>query len=483
MTEKNTTSVNLPARERWLASLLLSCVVVGMLLATWNSGALQVIGIVLIVGASVVSIVQFWAAGDLFNHVGQIEEQHSSLWLAWKTTLLISLVVGGTLFLICWACGAVYPTSLLTSWDKSAVHWFVIKLPTVLFQQVLLCWVLLPNAYRINGNRNIAVLLSAGAFSICHLPNPILMGLTFIAGAVWLLLFDRFRRLPPLVASHFVLAVCAATFCGEYVFNLRVGAACYQVLPKKVSAGKDQLWEFPGCVVGELDSVEQLKNGYRIGGWSFDPIHNYVPNQVNIKTSNGIQSYKLDPEQFANRDDKLKFTGELNRRCGFEFKIANHPEVNLETLEVFAENKNGWSSKIKLVDAVRPVSSNVATTPIILLNPKADGYFQVHPRTNGGLEVIGWAIDLDSTSPCKSIYQYTTGDGVHDPSMKEVALITHGINRPDIVKAYGSNSYLACGFKFELDGTNIERLRFFAKKIDGRLFELKLFQTEDRHRP
>lgn len=452
-------------------------------MATWNSGVLQVIGIVLIVGASVISVVQFWTAGGPFDQAGQNESHPAGLWSAWQTTMSLTLVAGVALFLLCWACGAVYPTSLQTSWDKSTAHWIVIKFPTVVFQQVLLCWVLLQNAYRINGNRHLAILMSAGAFSICHLPNPILMGLTFLAGAVWLLLFDRFRRLSPLVVSHFVLAVCAATFCGEYVFNLRVGAACYQVLPKKVSAEESHLWLFPGCMVGELDSVVQLNNGYRIEGWSFDPIHNYIPNQVNVKTNNGIQSYKLDPEQFANRDDKLKFTGELNRRCGFEFQIANDPEVNLETLAVFAENKNGWNSKIELVGAVRPVSSNVITTPIILLNPKADGYFQLHPRSAGGLEVIGWAIDLDSTSPCISIYQYTPGDGVNDPSLKEVTLLASGLDRPDIVKAYGSNSYLACGFKFELDDTNIERLRFFAKKIDGRLFELKLFQTKDQQRP
>lgn len=71
-----------------------------------------------------------------------------------------------------------------------------------------------------------AALLAAGLFSAAHIPNPILVSLTFIWGFVACLLFLRHRNLYPLMFAHAFLGITIAMAVpGPVVHNMRVGRA------------------------------------------------------------------------------------------------------------------------------------------------------------------------------------------------------------------------------------------------------------------
>ena len=77
-----------------------------------------------------------------------------------------------------------------------------------------------------------AALLAAALFSSAHIPNPILVSLTFIWGFVACVLFLRYRNLYPLMFAHAFLGITIAmTVPGPVVHNMRVGRAYFTYRP------------------------------------------------------------------------------------------------------------------------------------------------------------------------------------------------------------------------------------------------------------
>ena len=69
-----------------------------------------------------------------------------------------------------------------------------------------------------------AALAAAALFSSAHLPNPVLMPITFIWGFAACLLFLRYRNIYPLMIAHAVLGITVAmTIPGPVDHNMRVG--------------------------------------------------------------------------------------------------------------------------------------------------------------------------------------------------------------------------------------------------------------------
>ena len=397
---------------------------------------------------------------------------------AWITTLIVTVILCIAMFLICWQCRAVYWSSLTTFFDKSPSHWILIKLPTVFIQQVLLCLVLIPACRKFCSSDSSVAVICSIAFAISHLPNVLLMFLTLIGSLTWCVLYFRYQRLLPLIASHFLLAICVAAFCGEYVLNLRVGKACIEMLPYSIGSKDEGFWVFPGCVIGELDGLEQTKEGFVVSGWCVDPIHNYVPTKfIMINNEGKTEAFSLNVDQLVEREDKLIYTGHQNVTCGVKIKLATVNSVDFDNVEIYAKNKNGLCDKLNLVDHVRPIQPGASEYPVILLNPEADGYYQISTNPNQSITLSGWAVDFDSQSPCQMYFCYHD-DHATGATLIQMNVVKDSIERPDIVQAYGKENYRYCGFQIELEDCDPGEFRIFAQKKDGRLFELKRWRPQ-----
>jgi hypothetical protein len=91
-------------------------------------------------------------------------------------------------------------------------------------QQILLQDFFLRRMLRLVSRRGVAVLLSAGVFSVAHLPNPILTLITFVWGVIACSVFLRYRNLYPLGLTHALLGITiAVSVPGPVIRNMRVG--------------------------------------------------------------------------------------------------------------------------------------------------------------------------------------------------------------------------------------------------------------------
>ena len=93
-----------------------------------------------------------------------------------------------------------------------------------LMQQFILQGYVLLRFLRLGLRRNPAIALSAVLFSIAHIPNPVLVALTLVWGAVSCLLFLRYRNLYSLALAHGILGMTlAVTVPNPIVRHMRVG--------------------------------------------------------------------------------------------------------------------------------------------------------------------------------------------------------------------------------------------------------------------
>jgi hypothetical protein len=77
-----------------------------------------------------------------------------------------------------------------------------------------------------------AALAAAAMFSAAHIPNPILVSLTFVWGFAACALFLRYRNIYPLMVAHALLGITIAmTIPGPVVHNMRVGRAYLSYRP------------------------------------------------------------------------------------------------------------------------------------------------------------------------------------------------------------------------------------------------------------
>jgi membrane protease YdiL (CAAX protease family) len=93
-----------------------------------------------------------------------------------------------------------------------------------LMQQFILQIYVLLRLLRLGMRRTPAITLAAVLFSIAHIPNPVLVALTLVWGAVSCLLFLRYRNLYTLALAHGILGMCLAVTIPNHInHHMRVG--------------------------------------------------------------------------------------------------------------------------------------------------------------------------------------------------------------------------------------------------------------------
>jgi len=93
-----------------------------------------------------------------------------------------------------------------------------------LMQQFILQIYVLLRLLRLGLRRTPAVAFSAILFAVAHIPNPLLVAITIIWGAISCLLFLRYRNLYTIAAAHGILGMClAVTVPNSVHHHMRVG--------------------------------------------------------------------------------------------------------------------------------------------------------------------------------------------------------------------------------------------------------------------
>lgn len=96
-------------------------------------------------------------------------------------------------------------------------------------QQLLLLDFFLLRLLRVMPRKTYALVATAGAFALAHLPSPILTPLTMLWGLAACLIFLRYRNLYPLALAHAILGICIAmTVPGPVSHHMRVGLGYLQ---------------------------------------------------------------------------------------------------------------------------------------------------------------------------------------------------------------------------------------------------------------
>ncbi len=93
-----------------------------------------------------------------------------------------------------------------------------------LMQQFILQVYVLLRFLRLGMRRTPAVALATVLFAIAHIPNPVLVSLTLVWGAISCLLFLRYRNLYALALAHGILGMCLAVTVPNHIHHhMRVG--------------------------------------------------------------------------------------------------------------------------------------------------------------------------------------------------------------------------------------------------------------------
>lgn len=154
---------------------------------------------------------------------------------AWTDSLIGTTTLSMLILAACWSIRDVGEPFVLRYEPLDAAGrawWMGHRLTAALAQQFAVQFFLLPVCSELVGGRW-GIGLAAVVFATVHLPHPALVAASLIAGAVWMWLYSRGRRLAPLVVSHVAIATLA---CGllpnAVIIDLTVGAAALEDLQK-----------------------------------------------------------------------------------------------------------------------------------------------------------------------------------------------------------------------------------------------------------
>ncbi len=157
------------------------------------------------------------------------QPSRSSPMAAWREAALATLLLAAALLLMAFLVEEPYEglkNFFAEKTSREVFRWTAQKLSVILGQQLALQLFLVPLVRELwpSSGRRPGAGMAALIFGLIHLPSPTLVGMTSMAGLVWIRLFDRGRRLLPLFISHLLLAVLAHAALPERLhYDLRVG--------------------------------------------------------------------------------------------------------------------------------------------------------------------------------------------------------------------------------------------------------------------
>jgi hypothetical protein len=329
---------------------------------------------------------------------------------------------------------------LQTAWlSESRADWLWVKLPTVIIQQAVLQWFVVPCLGQFRPRSVEAALLGSTVFALLHAPNPLLVGATWLAGFGWIRLYQRYRQLAPLVASHFCLAIGLAWFGGEYVLNMRVGSNCIELLPTTIGAESGRLRVMRHAIRGEIGAIWLVDGLVIFQGMARDPFR--------AAPATGFWLVSRDRGRMVALNRSA--TG-VDQNDLFELAAAADVLRGDESWELYGGNANGWFAPIgrweaRTLPPAAPSDRQVQLYPIGM-----DGRCESMTSDQHSVQIGGWAIDQQSLRPPGLV-------GICTDAGEWVTLIEQPADRPDIALSLGSSDAGACGFDIAVDDMRLDR--------------------------
>ena len=148
-----------------------------------------------------------------------------NLWPATKVALAVFAIMAAGLVVIGVSLGAPLhlPRALIAVPRMSGYLAFCV------LQQVALNSLVHNRMLSLIGNEWVAAVLTGTIFAACHWPNPVLVPLTFVGGAVMAWMFGRHRNILPLAVGQAILgSLVLWAFPATWLHHMRVGPGYYR---------------------------------------------------------------------------------------------------------------------------------------------------------------------------------------------------------------------------------------------------------------
>lgn len=438
------------ARLQVAAGLLLASFFVGGQIALWSGQAwarnTALVGVTLIVALGLA----------LFPPRRQLQSRSvGNQWMGWLWALVGSAAIVLLLALTAMATGIWRPSDGYWTTRYPPLEWLTVKIPTVIVQQIVLLFFVVPIIESWFRRPTAVSLFGASIFAALHFPNPILMVLTWMGGFLWIQFFAYFRQWLPVVVSHVGLALALSVFGGEYVLNMRVGMDCVRLLPSVLNTNRGPIRVLPNAVTGQIHSVRQSKGMVAVAGtataWhtSRRPADFCLLNYVESGEHTQCKLVEVSETKYD--------------RDAFELLIPWTEELAQGRWKVMAQNHEGWWAELGDIGSLIP-ASRVPTGIIVQLIPREiDGRCESFQRIDEGLSVSGWVVDLDAPS---SPLQLGYCCGQEQGSVP----LSHRTYRGDIAEAYHCEETAQSGFSVKLCNAELgngSRADFYAIDSNG----------------
>lgn len=381
-------------------------------------------------GLSAILLLGFWFRMNGFRKSFQRESAFSSGGILLVTLGLCGLVAGIFYALDLWS----------PNWDlfqRSAINWMFVKIPTVVGQQMAFQLVVIPLIFYCFRRRKLTAILTAAVFSLLHLPNPLLMLMTLLIGLFWFSLAVNRTRIFSLALSHLVLAVVVANVCDEFVFDMRVGPVCFQKWPTTLKGNQDDrtLTVFPRLLPGKIERITRTNGLIQITGSTFDTQRQKAPFRVHVVFGD-YEPGDLTGNSF--HPNRIMTTRSVRPDGAFSIQLQLPPGPELVEIRLFAQHRNGWCYRID--DEVRlniPEVQNVHQT--VCLHPRE--YLGNIGHINVGKKqttLIGWGFCRSNHALIPAMYWEDQNRLVEIPLDRRP--------RKDICRFYKNPALHNCGF-------------------------------------